>query len=707
MAEYRIARVRTDDGRIARVRVPANATKEQILAQARRVVPTKPKETSFWQGVAEGVMPAAYNAAKVVNRVNPIMSIVNTVTGGGLDQAANKGQSQTTERLGRTGYQGSTLGRITGAVAGSLPTMAIPGAGWLPTLAQGAASGAMLSKDILNPREAIPDALMGAATAGVVKGGMDYVVAPTLRAAANSAPGRAITSAVRAPQLSLPAKIKPTRMPTLGDDATERAARFSRVGVQNPTTGMVTRNPTAWTRERNLQQLDEGLPIREAILGVQDDLYNAGRNMTQGAPGAEATGRTAKELVEKRGKRLGEEVSTLYTRARDEFGDVPVSSLDNLWTTMADPSWRNNVKFGGMNSQITGMLKDFGVIDDAGANIPGASLNLSQANELRKFIGNLGDGMDPTIRAARKKLVGSLDDDVLDNVGNDAFAQARNAARSRFKEFESGLTSKMASDGMFDEALPRRIVGQGTSHQQVRDLFETLGAEGDAGAQAINQIRQQAVKDLIDNSRVMMNDGATTTINGKTLFNKFADNRDRYKVILGDDMFAQVEDYVAAARDATVQPAMSSVNNSGTAAMLLNNAQRETPDMVGDIFAAPKRAELGIVARNAPAIGGGIGATLGSMTPTPWIGAGGGAAVGAAAGRSLQELAEKRAQQQLSDITRRQISMAVDPMAAASALDEYSITLARQAQEEAQRQAYRRTLGSLTAPVTAGLLSFR
>lgn len=697
MAETRIARVKVN-GRIARVRVPANATKEQVLAQARRVVPAKPKETSFWQGVAEGVMPAAYNAAKVMNRVNPVLNLLNA--GGGLDAAANLGKRETEKQLNRTGYKGSTAGRVAGAVVGSAPTMAIPGAGWIPTLLQGGASGALLSKDILDPKEAIPDALTGIATAGVVKGGLDYAVAPALRVAANTRPGRAFTSAIRAPKLSLPPKQKPTRMPSLSPDEAARMERFNRVGVKTPTTGMVSRDPTAWTRERNLQQLEQGRPIKDAILSVQDDLYDAGRNIAAGAPGAEATGRNIKTIVEGRNKRLGEDVSALYTQARDQFGDAPVGELDNLWSTMADPSWRNNPKFGSMNSSITGMLKDFGAIDDAGASIPGVSLNLSQANELRKFIGNLGEGNDPSVRAARKMLTDALDNDVLANIGDDAFKTARTAARDRFTEFESGLTSKMARDGMFDEALPRRITGQGVSHQQVRDLYGTLSQEGEAGQQAIDQLRKQVFADLFDNPRVMMDDGTTTTVNGKTLWNNFSSNRDRYREIFGDELFPQVEDYVIAARDATVQPAMSSVNTSGTAAMLMNNQPR-----MGDVFAPPQLAEPGFAVRHAPAIGGAIGGFIGGATGGV-VGSGTGGAMGAAAGRGVQALAEKRAAAAMDAMTQRQIGMAVDPYAAAAALDEVGLLGARRAQEEAQRQAYRRALGGFTAPVTAGLLSF-
>lgn len=674
------------------------------LARVRSAPKQKP--TSHLQGIQEKLVPFSANAmrtaAAIPNPFNPAPFLANAATGGAGVRNAGRYKADKERQFKRSPYQGSTAGKIAGTVLGTVPTMMIPGAGWIGALGQGAASGALMSDNILDWRKSVPAALEGALTGAVVKGGIDYVAAPIVRAAANSAPGKAAINAVTS---RLPIKRGPPRprpMPPVPDPkVAERTARFNRVGVSNPTTAMVTRNPTAWTRERNLQQLTEGQPVKDAILSVQDDLYNAAQSITAGAPGREATGKTVKEIVEVRNKRLGEAVSALYTRAREQYGDVAVPSLDNMWSTMANPAWRNNPKFGGMSNSITGMLKDFNVIDDAGANIPGASLSLTQADELRKFIGSLGDGTDPTVKAGRKMLIEALDNDVLANVGDDAFRAARTAARDRFAEFESGLTNKMANDGMFDEALPTRIVQPGTSHEQVRDLFKTLGEEGEAGKQAIEGIRRQVLADMLNNPSAMMTDGTTTAINGKTLWNAFERNKDRYKVIFGDEMFPQVNDYITAVRDATVQPAMSSVNTSGTAAMLMDGS----PDYTARMFASPEKYQPGFAVRNAPTIGSFIGGTLGSLSGTG-VGTIGGGTVGAGAGRAIQSLAEKRAQASLDDITRRQIGMAVDPALAAQEIGLLGERAFLEAGKQAQLEAYRKAMGLLVAPTTAGLLSF-
>lgn len=177
----------------------AAAIARRIKAQEQSAKP-KQKPKSFWQGAAEGAMPAAYNAVKIMNRVNPLLNVANI--GGGLDRAADVGRAETKRKLDQTGYRGSTLGRITGAVLGTAPTLAIPGAGLLSAMGQGAASGALLSEDILDPAKAGPEAALGAVTGGLVKLGTDKVIAPGLRAVANSAPGRAALNAARLPKLT-------------------------------------------------------------------------------------------------------------------------------------------------------------------------------------------------------------------------------------------------------------------------------------------------------------------------------------------------------------------------------------------------------------------------------------------------------------------------------------------------------------------------
>lgn len=119
------------------------------------------KPTSFWQGVAEGVAPAAVNVARLVERTNPFANIVRmtadavapkqTLSGLVRGKAperpsiANAAQAYGNAAAARSPYRGSTAGKITGEVIGTLPTAFLPGSGVVGAALQGAAGGAMLS----------------------------------------------------------------------------------------------------------------------------------------------------------------------------------------------------------------------------------------------------------------------------------------------------------------------------------------------------------------------------------------------------------------------------------------------------------------------------------------------------------------------------------------------------------------------------------
>jgi hypothetical protein len=148
-----VARVEIN-GRIARIEVPAGTTPEQARRMALEAVggdekgivgsvtddrpDTRPK--SFWQGLLEGAVKAANNAQWALD----------TITGkelarkiGGQPTASQLQRAQLKQQQEKSRYRGSTAGRITGGVIGTLPTMLVPGG----PIAQGAAAGGLLTDD--------------------------------------------------------------------------------------------------------------------------------------------------------------------------------------------------------------------------------------------------------------------------------------------------------------------------------------------------------------------------------------------------------------------------------------------------------------------------------------------------------------------------------------------------------------------------------
>ncbi len=135
------------------------AAVERLGRYLKEMDTPKNRPTSFLQGFAEEVTPYAANAVRVLNKTNPVLSIIDAISGAPR-KATDRTEQQITRGLARTGYRGSTAGKIAGSVVGSLPTMAMPGG----VAAQGAAAGLLGSRD-RSPRALAQNAAMGAVAA--------------------------------------------------------------------------------------------------------------------------------------------------------------------------------------------------------------------------------------------------------------------------------------------------------------------------------------------------------------------------------------------------------------------------------------------------------------------------------------------------------------------------------------------------------------
>lgn len=186
--------VRMPDGTVMR-NVPANATRAQIQAayekarQAGRVEDKRPK--SFWQGVAEGFHPVAQNFDRIASNINPLMLAADAL--GLVDTAGTrkKVDARFQQNQASTSSRGSTLGKITGGVVGTLPTLMVPGG---PVL-QGVLGGALMNEDG-TLKGVARDAVIGGVGGKV--GGMfgKRVVAPVAERIGRTAPARAVSKAV-------------------------------------------------------------------------------------------------------------------------------------------------------------------------------------------------------------------------------------------------------------------------------------------------------------------------------------------------------------------------------------------------------------------------------------------------------------------------------------------------------------------------------
>lgn len=441
----------------------------------------------------------------------------------------------------------------------------------------------------------------------------------------------------------------------LGRKAVVRDATLRRAGVQNPTTGMVTRDPRMWNFEQETAKLNgAGDDMSAALIGVDDDLRRGARGIVDrqgGAIGREATGKRVGGVLADKNEALLSDVGDLYKQVRSEVGDARIPTLDNLAASQSHPEWWGNADFDNMAASIN---KRLSLMADADGGAAG--LNVKQAEELRKFIGNLGADSKQTY-AMRKVFQNALDTDVLDNFGGAPFAEARAARAAVHQEFTKTLPGKVAEGDIPAELLPKRLMSENsTTLDDLRALRSSLtsGRTAARGQEALDAIGAQVMDDML--KKYIPEEG---TVKGGALFSEFQKNAPRLQIILGPERYKELRRLAQAARYATAEVPRSNPNYSNSASGVANILGPEVTQK------AASNLWPNLARRTA---GAAVGATVGSVFP------GAGTAAGAVAGdqaaaafnRSMASRAARTAGEKVAE----QVRVARDPAAAARLIAE-------------------------------------
>jgi len=413
-------------------------------------------------------------------------------------------------------------------------------------------------------------------------------------------------------RLALPANVQeaiPDVTEALGPEAAQRLRNFARIGVTQPTVGMVTREPGMWSYERNvMKRAGVGEPVRDAIIKVNEEINTAADNLIRrigDADDVEKVGIQASEALRKKQEEMQKVVGQLYRNAREQYGEKSAGPVQNFLEKLEDPNLVDNADFDTFRESVNNRLRRFGMLGDSGLPRKDAVMSVKQAEEMRRFIGGLGSSTDPNIRYIRGELIEALDDDVVAGFGSDAFREARSAAKARFAEFKDTLAGKIGEGVIKSEQVTKKLMSEGTSLADVRKLKATLlSGEPDQvarGQQAWSSIGAQAVSDLFQKARVGDN-----MISGSLLRKSFNDKflNPRYRELLTREEFVQLNRIVRAAGDANIDVDFSSINRSGTAAELeaifseaVTNPRTPIQNMINQIAVAfTPAAGLGNVA---------------------------------------------------------------------------------------------------------------
>lgn len=681
----------------------------------------QPKPKSFWQGVAEGARPFAANAGRMIAAANPITAAADAAANlagvkAGPTNIVNAYDTAARQSLESSPYQGSGLGRFVGGIVGAAPSMLIPGgpitqgakglSRLLPGTAvrQGMAAGA-LGTDAPGGQISPGDLALNVAVGGVAGKAGQMLAKPIARAGSAVTQGvrRAIGRPAAAPsQPAHPLAALEAQAP----GTIQRASDLEQLGVRQPTTAMLTRDPEAWAFERNVSGIEgAGTPLAGQIRDVERQLVSFGEDLASGARGQYQTGTGSQQFLTDKMDEMQKVVGGLYrqtraasqhldaraeldeaqaayraargtmvggniddaaarvTRAREMLREAEVAVAANpggivpkgrigidenstLGKAMQDPDFVDNEAYTQVRNSIAKRL------DRLAKESGKPSITIRQAEGLRQFIGKLG-GQDPTTRLVRRNLIDALDDDVVEAVGDDAFKTARNTARARFEELE-GLVGRITEGGIHPERISTRIMQSGISIDDLKALRKsyTTGTQSQVarGRQELGMLQKQVLDDMLTGPNGAI-DTLDSTINGTRLWKTFSSNKDKLRVLLDPRDFSAVGRLARVSRDVTKQPLSAAVNNSKTGAFIAN------------LFKEPAAAQPSL-ARGAGkvAMRGGLHAGAGAA-----FGPVGNLAV-AAGEATAGQMAQTRAAQAAADALARRVQLARNPQEAAAAI---------------------------------------
>jgi hypothetical protein len=640
--------VRMPDGTIIR-NVPEGTTRTQLMArygkhqQSGGVLGAIGNVVSSGNELLLGGVEGMYNAASAVTDplAKGVMNLFSPGSGTQAVAAANQQRRAVVNSAEHTFIpQANPLARNIGRVAGAaaLPVPKIAAAGRAARVAnrliQGAVGGAGVRE--------VDEGAAGPATAGAL---VNAILPPVASAIAKTAPVKAVTRALSFEAAPL--------VNDLGRQAQARIARFKSLGVDSPTTGMVTRDPAAFSFEQNASKIyGAGDGLAQQMRGVEKGLVDRGRSMVRnlgGAAGPEATGKGISDVLDAKQSEMRALTGRLYDNVRETRGADPVGDLAGLRTLMDDPMVTDNAAFDSMRDSLGRRLSRLGARDAMDDLAGPPVVTVSQAEELRKFIGSLGSSADPATRMMRGKMIDVLDDDVVNAVGGDAFKAARASAKARFGEFSKTFPGKLASEGLAPELLSKRILGDGVRLSDIRSLRQSLttGTEDQIarGTEAWKALQAQAIDDLMGKSV-----DADGQLVGSVLSREFAKSSAKLRELLEPQDFKDLRRLAAATHDVKAFPVGHSVNTSNTAPTMANlfSPGEHKHSIPGMLLKRGLAFSAGSVASGTPI--GGLVANVGL--------------------NAAERAGAMRENQQIAQELMRQVRLAQSPEAAAAAIQQ-------------------------------------
>lgn len=358
----------------------------------------------------------------------------------------------------------------------------------------------------------------------------------------------------------------------LNPKAVERKAVLDSLGIKG-TKAQITGNAQQWQKEAELAKVDGvGDALRNKFIGDNqqlNDLLEQGIKNTNGnAVDAYSAGQTAKEALESFNDSARSNIRSLYDTARNSAGnDIVINGqgFANDTITALDSAYAAS----SLPSGIHKLIKDI----DANPNM----FTLGKSEELikilnREYKASLQNGQPTSashaIGIVRDKLNQRVDEalgGLVANGGNDA-AAAYTAARQAFKQHSETVERIPFLKDVIKGVEPDKLFQKHVLSGNVEPLKETVKVLNDVNPQAVYNLKQQVLQHIADKA-VGLNGQFSPAAMDKSL--KALTDR-KLAVLFSQKELQHIKDIGRAGHYLVTQPAHSYVNNSNTAAGLMN-----------------------------------------------------------------------------------------------------------------------------------------
>lgn len=611
--------VNTPDGKV--IHFPDNFTEEQILASMKELSgrakqedemsdrrymgrPTYPDKPRGLERIGKGAQDVLDRVAQLTVAGGEAIGHYPEGLGDQLTANVNKENAEYEENRGID--PGIDMARLAGNVGMTAPLALVPGGQTtLGAIGSGAATGAVSGALQFDPTNSAMGSLKNIGT-GAVAGGILNPVARgigigikkvldtaggRLKGVMEQTRGRATADEVlkAVPEMrELPKEVRASliieaqeQIKKTGELNVEQLGRKANLVANNvtPTKSMVTRDPRDWTMERNAQKLAQSPDEQIAGLGQElTSTYQANDlgltkklgEIRGGLPkgSQEAQGMTVMKSLDDLSKASQKEVGKLYEQVRVTKGDQLASDAKKLASTLDD--LKDNTYSEKLVSSVQNKLKRFGMLD-ADGNLTAQTLTVTQAEELRKFVNTLPNDF------GKKDIIRAIDEDVLSGAGDDAFGQARGAAKQRFDMLDNPTTQKALNtygelmQGKTAQSFIRAQVID-APEQDLKSLLTTLSKLPKDDAQKAKDAMGAGILDYLQEKAVNKNSGQFSGAGLNTAIDKIGETK--LRMVLGDQGLKELKSLARAGLDATYQPPYAAVNSSNTAPFLLAMTQR-------------------------------------------------------------------------------------------------------------------------------------